>query len=209
MKRFRYNRIQLLLDIFGLVGVALTILFYIKGHTVRLQNEELYNLWVAFATGIITLWIGVRIIEHLIRKHEKTSSNRIRAVRNMRFLMNRFRDHVEYPRRGDLDQLRFELDWAKKMFSNHRRVFQRDEINDVSSFYAKFEQALPRFIDLLQAKDDSNLPFDSAASEATRADSRRKYANLQEELWSFMRQVDEARITAEKNILKETEEEWL
>jgi hypothetical protein len=209
MKGIRYNRFHLLLDIFGLAGVILTILFYTKGHALRLRNEELYNLWVAFAAGIVTLWVGVRIIEYLIRKNEKTTSARIRIVRNMRFLVQKLRNHAEYPRRGDFEQLTFEFNWAQKMFNNYRRAFRADEIKDVNSFYAQLGQALPHFGSLLQAKTDADSRLDSGDREAARADSRKKFDTIQQELWSFMPRLEEARMTAEKNILKETEEEWL
>jgi hypothetical protein len=208
MKRIRYNRFHLLLDLFGLAGIILTILFYARGHDLRLRNEELYNLWVAFATGIVTLWVGVRIIEYLIRKHEKTSSARIRTVRNMRFLVQQLRNHLEYPRRGDVEHLNFEVNWSKKMFHNYRKSFRADEVSEVNSFYSQVEKALPQFNSLLQAKIDADSQLYSSNAES-RVTFRNKYEKMQQDLWSIIPRLDEARITAEKNILKETDEEWL
>jgi hypothetical protein len=199
MKRIRYNRFHLILDIVGLFGVGLTIYFYYQGHIFRQSNEELYTLWANFATDIVSIWIGVRIIEYIIRKHEKESGARIRSVRNMRFLMRNIRNGIEYPRRADWDQLKYEFNWTKRMFNKHHKIFRQNEISDVNTFYSGVEVALSELYNLLQMK----VGYDASA------ETREKFERKKEELWSYMEKLEEARLKAEENILAETDEEWV
>lgn len=198
MKSVRYNKFHILLDLFGLFGLGLTIYFYYQGHTVRQTNEELHALWANFATEIVAIWLGVRIIEYVIRRHEKESSIRLRTVKNMRFLMRSMRNEIEYPRRGDLEQLKHEFNWTKRMFGKHRKTFRQDELIDVNAFYSDVEATLTQLNNLLQMRIDHD----------TGTKSRHELETKKEELWSLVDKLEEVRLKAEENILAETEEEW-
>jgi hypothetical protein len=195
----RYRRFHLLLDVFGLIGIALAVSYYLIGHQLpdKDKDPELFSLWGNFATEIVGIWIGVRLIDYVIQSNEKKHSSRLHLVRNMRFLKRETSRAIEFFGSHEVGSLRFELDWAKDISIKRHHYLSKDEITDLNDFYDLIAELIPRLEKIANLKDSYYK------NDETRefVDKERQY------LKSTLDKVEEARRKAEFNILEETEEE--
>jgi hypothetical protein len=194
-----YRKFHLFLDLFGIMGIALAISYYLVSHQVPEQNkdQELFNLWGNFSTEIVGIWLGVRLIDYVIQQNEKKHSLRIHLVRNMRFIIGITRSTIEFSGRLEITKLNIELNWSKRIFVNRQKYLSKDEVNDVKNFYLAISDLYPRIEKLFDLKEKS---YDDG-------EIRKKLDKERQDLWSILDQVEEMRLKAEINILEETQEE--
>ena len=180
-----------------MIGLLLGASYYYWGHKLAQKDEELFNLWSGIATGIVGTWLSVRIIDLILEKNRKEQSARVFALRNMRFLMNQASSAIEFSGRLEVDHLKKELHWAKGILSQRKKYFSADEIKELELFYNLIEQKYPELEALVVIKDQYSAGSVSGAH----------LKNAKDKVSTSMAPIEEARIAAEKNILRETDEE--
>jgi len=194
-----YPRLYVLLDLFGVLGILAAILYVVFGADVARQSPELAGLWGNIATEMIGIWLGVRLIDAILRRHEQTNLARIRAVRAMRFLLRQYKSAIEFSGRLEVEQLATEVRWTKGMIDKHHDRFKADEHADIEEFYSRLSSLLPGLRTLANLKDE----VDAGLKE------RAELVSFRKQMWETVPSLNEARIQAEKNILTETQEEWV
>src|SRR5262245_18600125 len=108
-----YRKYQFFLDLFGIIGVVLCVVNVVienlGAQLVESNGARLDSIWGNLATEMVGIWLGVRIIDFIIRKNEKENSLRILIVRSTRFLIYQIKRTIEHAGRFDLDYLESEI----------------------------------------------------------------------------------------------------
>jgi hypothetical protein len=194
-RRMRYAKYQRVIDVLGVLGVLSAGAYYYFGHLAEARwqskDEELYSLWGNASTDLIGLWIGVRIIDFVIRRNEKEHSSRIEIVRNSRFLMSQTKRVVEFSSVYELDLLKDEINYTLRIVKKREKHLREDELSDLHAFYDELKQLLPD-LDVL-VKNEATSPDDAK--------------QLRMHLKNRLASLAGVRGRAEQNVLEETDED--
>ncbi|WP_435003712.1 hypothetical protein [Xanthomonas arboricola] len=188
----RYPKYLRFLDAFGCLGIFSAIAF-VKLPTAQRPEEHLDGLWGNLTSEMVGIWLSVRLIDWIIRKHESFTKARVRIVRNMRFTEKQLHVILDFKRPYDLKMLYRELEWIESLRPARSRHLRVDEAADVAAFYAATSAFLQSF------PNQATVSSSSVRDDLPPVDE----AKLREELIS----IESARKKAEINILDETDED--
>jgi hypothetical protein len=135
----RYPRHLMALDAFGVIAMASATSFVLCPQSLR-PSDRIDSLWANLATEMIGIWVGVRLIDWIIRRNESATKARVRTVRNMRFVERKLKEFLEVRRAFKVMEFEREIAWFKSMLSTRSRYLKADERRDVDSFYLKAEE---------------------------------------------------------------------
>jgi len=124
------------LDFFGLCAFS-SAAFYIWLPEGDRPETHLDNLWGNLSTEMLGIWLGVRLIDWIIRSHESFTKARVRTVRFMRFVEGRMHAVLDFERTHDLKGIYRELDWIMTRLPSRRRHLKLDEQRDLDAFFNK------------------------------------------------------------------------
>ena len=136
----RHSRLYYaLLDAVGLLALVMMALYAMAPDSLS-PWPGIKDLWPNVAAEIFGIWLAVRFIDVLIKKRERYFGARIHTVRNLRFLVRTARDARKNAELDILEVLDKELVWAKGMLKRRRKLFSRDELRDIESFYSAADE---------------------------------------------------------------------
>ena len=188
-----YKKYLVYVDIFGLFSVISTILYVYSDKIFTSIPDKVSGVWGNLSTELIGIWFGVRLIDWIIKSNDKSTSNRIITLRNMRFLTKQAERVVEFGYRHDSKILNKEVKWFKNVFVQRSRYFSIDEIRDINHFIDSLSDFLTQINNVI-SPSGGDVKLELSAS------GEKKFFNLIEN-------IDELRLVAEANILVETPEE--
>jgi hypothetical protein len=92
-KRKRYRSTYLLLiDIFGVLGLASAVAYYWYASTAQFPDQELLSLWQNASSEAIGIYASVRVIEFLVRTNQERREARVGLIKTAdSFILSRTR----------------------------------------------------------------------------------------------------------------------
>lgn len=154
----RYPRYLMALDAFGVLSMSSGVAFVLCSEALR-PNDRIDSLWANMATEMIGIWVGVRLIDWIIRRNESATKARVRTVRNMRFVERKLKEFLEFRRAFDVFEFRKEIAWFKSMLATRSRYLKADERRDVNAFYSKSEELYQALCSCESKNDPRYLEF--------------------------------------------------
>jgi hypothetical protein len=194
----RYRNYHIAIDSFGLFGLLLGLSYYYFdniGASLGVDKDgKIYSLWGNLATELVSIWLGVRIIDYLIQKNEKEHSIRMKVVDDTRTLLEQIRKSIEHTNEYELDYLFTQLTKTmpgSRKYQNRTPYLSEDEIHDLQAFY--------------KAVIDWQKRLNNLATATSTGTSNS--AQLRQSLWKQLGDLEDKQSRVEDNILVETEEE--
>ena len=188
----RYPKYLRYLDAFGLLAFLSAVIYVLLPENARLESH-LDSLWGNFSTEMLGIWLGVRLIDWIIKAHESFTKSRVRTVRFMRFVEARMHAVLDFERTYDLKGIYRELDWIMTRMPSRRRHLKADEQRDLNAFFNKLDEILS----MLPDKEAVRKQLDNHDLEIREKDIVRQKLN----------ELEVLRRVAEENILEETDED--
>lgn len=158
----RYPRYLMALDAFGVLAISSALAFVLCPEALR-PSDRIDSLWANLATEMIGIWVGVRLIDWIIRRNESATKARVRTVRNMRFVERKLKEFLEFRRAFDVFEFQREITWFKSMLVTRNRYLKADERRDVDSFYSKAEELYQALCSCESETDPRYLEFHDLA----------------------------------------------
>lgn len=191
-KDMSYPRYLRYLDTFGLFALLSAVIYAWLPEAKR-PEPHLDSLWGNFSTEMLGIWLGVRLIDFIIRAHESSTKARVRTVRFMRFMEGRIHAVLDFEQSHDLKGIYRELDWIKTRMPSRRRHLKADEQRDLDAFFKKLDEILAMLPDKNTVRAQQN----------TYKLEIQKKGSIQQKIL----ELEALRRTAEDNILEETDED--
>jgi hypothetical protein len=190
---YRYNKYHAALDCYGVAALVIVLLYMFalpSDVNARRWSPTNDSMIANILSELIGIYVSVRLIDFIIRSNESRDKIRIRTVRLMRAI-ERYVVNIYMFRNGfEVDRLRREMRWADRIRPKRNKHLSSDEIRDVEAFYSFVIEFTTQVRDYFDVLDKAPVDLENDA-EALR----------------LLRAVEDARFTAEENILEETDED--
>jgi hypothetical protein len=191
-KTIRYNLYQLLLDIYGAISIVILVIYWFKPDWIKMflpMDAAEEGMFANVLSELIGIYISVRLIDLIIRRNETRDRVRVRTVRVARSVERMVANVIMHKNYAEVDRLRRELKWVERIQQKRNKWLSKDEIRDLKHFYSLVEdfcKYVPGF-ERTFGTDRFELDVEYALKQLT--------------------VIENARFTAEENILEETEED--
>lgn len=185
---FRYNRYLFFLDIYGFLSATLVI-GYLVLPAERPWSSPTDSMIGNVLSELIGIYVSVRLIEFFMTRNERRERVRVRVVRNARFIETTIANIFMFRNGFEAFRLRRELIWVAENRTKRYRHLSPDEVRDAEAFYRKvadFCDLIPSFMSVF----GRNVTFTDEARAA-----------------ELLKEIEEARLALEENILEETDED--